>query len=207
MSETNAIFIATYIDVQLPSTARGVELVSQYQQATRAQDGNLRSEIMQEIARPNRFVAIEAWKDASLFEAHEKSQQTTDFRSQLKSVHNSPYDQRVHGGLSIDSRPLEIAVDGICAVTHVDVPPTWRDQTVPLIQTLAEESRSHDGCIRYEVFQQIAPRTNHFTVFAVWKNRSAFDLHELNPYTRRFREAVGSMLGAPYDERLFSFLK
>ena len=89
------------------------------------------------------------------------------------------------------------------AVTHVDVPPPRKDETESLLKRLAEESRKDEGNVRYEVFQQTASR-NHFTVFAVWKNRKAFDSHEMKAHTRQFREALGPLLGAPYDERLFT---
>jgi quinol monooxygenase YgiN len=68
---------------------------------------------------------------------------------------------------------------------------------------LAEQSRTDAGVIRYDIFQQNAPRTNHFTVFAVWTDEKAFASHELQPHTRQFREALGPMLGAPYDERFY----
>jgi quinol monooxygenase YgiN len=57
--------------------------------------------------------------------------------------------------------------------------------------------------VRYDVFQQNAPRTNHFTVFAVWNGETGFLSHQTQPHTRQFREALGPMLGAPYDERLY----
>jgi quinol monooxygenase YgiN len=54
--------------------------------------------------------------------------------------------------------------------------------------------------LRYEVFQQ-TPSRNHFTVFAVWKDRKSFDSHETKTYIRGI--PLGPMLGAPYDERLY----
>ena len=90
-----------------------------------------------------------------------------------------------------------------CTVTHVDVPPPRREETEVLLKALAEQSRHDDGNLRFDVFQQLAPRTNHFTVFALWNDEKAFAAHESRPATRQFREALGPMLGAPYDERLF----
>jgi len=43
-------------------------------------------------------------------------------------------------------------------------------------------------------------------VFAVWNDNKAFKDYETKPYTRQFREALGPMLGAPYDERLYKQL-
>jgi quinol monooxygenase YgiN len=56
--------------------------------------------------------------------------------------------------------------------------------------------------MRFDVLQQKA-RPNHFTLVAVWESADAFAGHEASAETRRFREALGPMLGALYDERLY----
>jgi quinol monooxygenase YgiN len=206
MAEPNPLYVATYIDVQLNSANEGLALIQQYREATSAEKGNSGVDVVQEISRPNHFVIIELWKDQTSFDAHEKAPHTAQFRSRLKAIHNSPYDQRVHQGLAIDSRawPKSGAARGtVSAVTHVDVPPPSKDATEAWLKRAAEESRKDEGNLRYDVFQQTAPRTNHFTVFEVWKDRNAFDSHETKLHTREFREALSPMLGAPYDERLF----
>ena len=72
-----------------------------------------------------------------------------------------------------------------------------------MLERLAEQSRRCEGGLRYDVFQENAPRTNHFTVYAVWSSTNAFAAHEGHSGTRQFREAAGPMLGALYDERLY----
>jgi quinol monooxygenase YgiN len=199
---SQAVYVATYVDVQLSSTNEGLVIIQQYRKASRAETGNAGVDVVQEIGRPNRFVIVEVWKDRSSFESHQQAEHTVQFRTRLKAIHNSPYDQRVHQGFAIDPRPLASKPDMWFVVTHVDVPPPRRDATEALLKRLAEESRNDGGNVRYDVFQQ-APQTNHFTVFAVWNNRKAFDSHEAKADTRQFREALGPMLGAPYDERLY----
>jgi len=151
-------------------------------------------------------VMLEAWKDESAFHNHGRNVDTAEFRSRLKPIHNSPYDQRVHLGFAVGEVHGQSDPGTLYVVTHVDVPPPRREETEVLLKRLAEDSRRHAGNLRYDVFQQIAPRTNHFTVFAVWKDENAFASHELQPHTREFREALGPMLGAPYDERFFKLL-
>ncbi len=210
-----AFYVATYIDVQVSSTNEGMGLIRQYRDATRAEKGNSGADFVQEIGRPSRFVIVEFWKDQASFDAHEKAGHTAQFRSKLKAIHNSPYDQRVHQGLAVDARPLATGRGtvsvftqspsyNLLVFTHVDVPPQSKNETEVLLKRLAEESRKDDGNLRYDVFQQTAPRTNHFTVLAVWKDRSAFDAHETKPHTRQVREALAPMLGAPYDDRLYT---
>ena len=204
MAEPNAFYVATYVDVQLNSTNDGVALIKQYREAVRREKGNSGVDVVQEIGRPYHFVITELWKDQSSFEAHEKGGPTAQFRSKLKAIHNSPYDQRVHQGLAVDSRPWPAARGTVSVVTHVDVPPPSKDETEVWLKRVAEESRKDEGNLRYDVFQQTAPRTNHFTIFEVWKDRNAFDSHEMKSHTRQFREALAPMLGAPYDERLYT---
>lgn len=198
-----AFYVATYVDVQPGSTNQGITLIRQYREASRAEGGNLGVETVQETSRPNRFVIVEIWRNQSSFEAHEKTEQTARFRERLKAIHNSPFDQRVHLGFTIGAAPAARGSDTVSAVTHVDVPPPRREETEALLRRLAEESRKDDGNVRYDVFQQTPARTNHFTIFASWRDRKSFDSHEAKPHTRQFRESLGPMLGALYDERLY----
>ena len=190
------IYVATYVDVQPAHTAHAIKLLTQYAKA-----GSI--EVFQEVFRQNRFVMIEAWQDDAAFQTHESARDTVQFRSNLKAIHNSPYDQRVHQSFSMESKGRESNAGVFVVVTHVDVPPPRREETEVLLRRLAEQSRGDDGAIRYDIFQQNAPRTNHFTVFAVWRDEKAFASHELQPHTRQFREGLGPMLGAPYDERFY----
>ena len=206
-SNNSMLYVATYIDVQLNSTNQGIALMQRYREATRTEKGTSAIDVVQETGRPNHFVILELWKDESSFEAHEKAAHTVEFRTRLKAIHNSPYDQRIHRGLSIDSRTWAVGLDTVVVVTHVDVPPQRTDETEVLLKRSAEDSHKDEGSVRYDIFQQTAPRTNHFTVFAVWKDRKAFDSHEIKPHARQFREVLGPLLGAPYDERLYAPLK
>lgn len=196
-------YVATYVDVEPSSTNQAITLIQQYREASRAEGGNSGIDVVQEIGRPNRFVIMEVWKDQSSFEAHENGAHTAQFRARLQAIHDSPYDQRVHHALAADPRPIAAGRDMVSVVTHVDVPPQRREEAEALLKGVAEESRKHEGNARYDVFQQNAPRTNHFTVFAAWRDRNAFDSHEMKPHTRQFREALGPILGAPYDDRLY----
>jgi quinol monooxygenase YgiN len=53
---------------------------------------------------------------------------------------------------------------------------------------------------------QLVNRPNHFTVVETWRDRAAFDTHGMTGPTRRFREHLGPMSGALYDERLYMLL-
>lgn len=204
VAEPSAVYVATYVDAQPVSTNEAASLLKAYRETTRAEKRNLGIDIVQETGRPSRWVVMEIWNDASSFEAHEKAAHMVELRSKLKAIQNSPYDERVHKGLSVDPRLWALARGELAIVTHVDVPPPSREHAEALLKGLAEESRKDQGNVRYDILQESPSRTNHFTIFAVWKDRKAFDSHETKPHTRQFREAVAPMLGAPYDERLYT---
>jgi quinol monooxygenase YgiN len=196
--------IVTYVDAQRNSTNEALALLQRYGNATGAENGSLGTFLLQETSRPNRFVIVEAWRDEPSFQAHETAPHTTEFRTRLATIHNSPSDQRVHFAFSVGNEGATPQPDPgmMYVVTHVDVPPPRREETELLLKSLADGSRSDDGNVRYDVFQQTS-RPNHFTVFAVWADEKAFASHDSQPHTRQFREALGPMLGAPYDERLY----
>jgi quinol monooxygenase YgiN len=196
------IHVVTYVDVEPGFTSSATALLRQYREQYRETTG---AEVLQETSRQNRFVMIEAWNDESSFQAHENAEQTCQFRTKLKAIHNSPNDQRVHHDFSIGESSFESALGGLWVVTHVDVPPPRRDETEVLLKALSEESRKDPGNRRYDVFQQ-SSRPNHFTVCAVWNDEKAFASHQRQTHSRQFREALWPMLGAPYDERLYKIV-
>jgi len=126
------------------------------------------------------------------------------YRDASRGEQGNPYDQRVHHGFAVDTKTVAATTDSVCVVTHVDVPPPRKDEAEGLLRRLAEESRKEAGNIRYDVFQQTS-RTNHFTVFAAWRDVDAFESHEISAHRMEFREALWPILGAPYDERLFRY--
>jgi len=200
------LYVATYIDIKRDALVEGIALLVLYRES-RTTAGGPNIDVLREISRPNRFAIIEACKDQSAFDDRERAEQTLQFRARLRAIHSSPYDQRVHSGFAIGSSTGQTTRESLCVVTHVDVPPPRKDETEVLLKRLADQSRNDEGNIRYDVFQQIPPRTNHFTMFAAWKDADAFELHETKPHRKEVREALWPLLGAPYDERLYKPLR
>jgi len=196
------IYVATYVEVATNSAKDGTALLKQYREASRKEDGNQRTEVAQEMGRPNRFVMLEIWKDPAAFEAHGKSQGTAQFRDKLKAIQNGPYDERVHNSLAVAANEPVAGSRAVYVVSHVDVPPPRKDECIAALNPLAEASRKDPGNARFEVVQQTS-RPNHFTVFEAWKDRKAYDARGSAAPQRAFRDKLGPMLGALYDERLY----
>jgi len=195
------VYVATYVEVLPAAAAQATPLLRQYRDASRKDPGNLRMEVAQEAGRATRFVLLGIWSDQKAFETHGKAAHTTTFRDKLKAIQAAPYDERLHSGFSVatpaSSRPAALVV-----VTHVDVPPPFRDTVEPMLRQLSDASRGESGSLRFEVGQQ-ANRPNHFTVVELWPDQAAYESHVAAQHTRAFRDKLGTMLGALYDERLY----
>jgi len=196
------IFSVTYVEVMPPSRADATALLKRYREASRKEDGNLRSEVVQRIDQPHQFAILEIWKDQKAFEAHGKGANLVDTREKIAAIRNAPTDERVHVGLSIGPIAAAGARDAIYVVTHVDVIPPRKDDGVAALKRLGDESRRGDGNLRFEVVQQ-TNRPNHFTVVEIWKDARAVEVHSMAPATREFRDKLATMTGALYDERMY----
>jgi quinol monooxygenase YgiN len=199
-----AIHVATYVEVAAASAKDGAKLLAQYRDASRKENGNMRADTAQEIGRTNRFVVVEIWKDQAALDAHGKSAGTAAFRDKLKTIQNAPYDERVHNGFNVGPNG-PIAKGGIVVVSHVDVPPPKKDEVIAALNPLADASRKSGGNLRFEVDQQTS-RPNHFTVIEAWKDQKAYDASRSVDAQRQFRDKLGPILGALYDERVYRAL-
>src|SRR5262245_878990 len=203
-ADEGTIYTATYVEVMPPSTAQATGLLRQYRDASRKEEGAVRIEVLQRMDRPNQFVVLAAWKSAKALEAHGASAPSRDLRARLAPLQASPNDERVHQALAVGAVGPDASA-AVFVVTHVDVVPPRKDDSLPLLKQLATDSRVEAGNLRFDVVQQ-ANRPNHFTVVEVWKDRGSFDAHIMAPHTRRFREQLGPMSGSLYDERLYALL-
>ena len=195
------VYVATYLELVPAGISEGSALLKQYRDAGRKDAGNLRMELVQEAGRASRFALLAVWADQKAFEAHGKAAHTAQFRDKLKAVNAAPYDERVHSGMSVGAREA-LRAGSVVVMTHVDVPGNMKDAVVPLLRELSDASRKELGNLRFEVQQQ-GNRPNHFTVVESWAEPKAYDTHVAAAHTRQFREKLGPMVGALYDERLY----
>jgi quinol monooxygenase YgiN len=196
------IHLAIYVEVMPTSTTAALSVLKRYRDATIKEDGNSRCELVQRIGEPQQFVILEVWRDRAAAEAHAKGASSTDMREKIATIRNAPTDERVHTGLSIGSVESKPARGAIYVVTHVDVIPPRKDDGVAAVKQLAEDSRQHEGNLRFEVVQQ-TNRPNHFTVVEIWKDAKAMEAHSMAPATRQFRDKLAPATGALYDERKY----
>jgi quinol monooxygenase YgiN len=203
-------FAVTYIDVA-PSAGAVMSLLKEVAAASRKEAGNLRYEVLAEMDRPNafavlRFAILEAWSDTKAFEAHGGAAALTRFRAALKPLLIGPYDERPSLGLTLGPVRAAGSPGAVYVLTHVDVAGGQKDQAVAMLEKLAQDSRKEGGCERFEAWQQ-GNRANHFTVNEVFKDQAAYQAHILAAGTREFREKIGPLLGALYDDRIYKTIE
>jgi quinol monooxygenase YgiN len=202
-ASSSSVYVVTYIEVGAASVRAGAALMRRYAHETHAEAGNLAVDALQEIGRGNRFVVIERWRDQASSTAHQMAPHTAEFTHQLKLIQRGPSDERITHGFAIDAHEPTPALKGVYSVTHVDVPGSKGPDAEVLLRSFAGQARAAPGNQRYDVYQQDAPRLNHFEVFAIWRNRAASEAFEDSGASLNFREALSPLLGALYDERLY----
>jgi quinol monooxygenase YgiN len=206
------VYVITFFEAGAASAPKAIAQLRPFAAATRKQDGNQGFLALQEIARPSRFAILEVWRDKPAVEAHAAA--LAALRDQLQQLFASPFDTRTNYGPSVIG--LSVAGPAIGAepgggnpvyvLTHVDVFPAGKDQTIDLLKQLADASRKESGNLRFDVLQQEG-RANHLPLVEAWRDAKAQNAHALAEHTRAFRAKLVPLQGALYDERLYTALR
>jgi quinol monooxygenase YgiN len=200
-----ATYMVTYLEVLPSAKAQAEKLLKEVAAASRKEDGNQRFDILERTEHTNQFAILEAWNDPKAAEAHVGGDVLKQFRDKFKPLQIGPYDQRPSVGIDV-SAGTATTKGAIYAITHVDVTPNFKDDAITMLKALAADSRKEAASERFEVWQQ-NNRANHFTVTETWKNMAGVDAHVIAAATRDFREKLGPMSGALYDQRLYKNLE
>jgi quinol monooxygenase YgiN len=199
----SAVYGVTSLDVAPNAAAQGVALLKQYRDGALKQAGNLGVTLLQEVGWPNRFVVYEGWKDHAAYDANEKAAHTAELRDKLKPIAGAPYDRRDYQVISVAPARPATGADTVYMQLHLDVFPPGIDATLAAAKAVAEAARKGEGNLRYDVVKSIKPPQSHTTFLAAWQSRKDFDTYEASGYARQFRDAVGPLLGSPFDDRLY----
>jgi quinol monooxygenase YgiN len=196
-------YVVTYLEVLPSAKGEAAGLLKQVAAASRKEAGNQRYDILQRTGRDNQFAILEAWTDLKAAEAHAGGAAVKQFKDKLKPFQVSFYDERPSSGIAIAPAPASVGKGSVYAITHVDVAPPSKDDCIVLLKKLADDTRREPNAERFEAWQQ-NNRGNHFTVTEIWKDRAAHEAHIATASTREFREKLGPISGALYDERLYT---
>jgi quinol monooxygenase YgiN len=204
--EDQSAYVVTYIEVTPSAEAQTANLLRRVAAASRREAGNLRFDVLQQSERKSQFAILETWTDGKAFEAHRGGAAMKQFRGELDPLRVSFYDERLDNAIDVGPLPAPAGKDAIYVVTHIDVTGQFKDDAIVMMKKLAADSRREPGAERYDVWQQ-SNRLNHFTVCEIWKDQAALDAHGRALGTREFREKLGRMMGALYDDRRYRNLE
>lgn len=202
---TGSVYVVTYVEVVPAAKDNVATLLKEWSTAARKDEGIQSLDVLQGTLRSNQFVIVGAWKDQKSLEDNLAAAHTKSVREKMQPHLVSPNDGRTHTGFAVGPAQPARPSGALFVVTHVDVPPPSRADCEALLKQLAEGSRKDEGNIRFDVYQQ-ANRPNHFSVVETWKDQKARDAHALATHTKQFREKLGPMLGALYDDRFYNAL-
>jgi quinol monooxygenase YgiN len=202
-SPGGAIYGVTLLDVAPGAAGEGVALVKQYREAALKQAGNSGVTLLQEADWPNRFMIYEGWRDQAAYDANSAAAHTIALRDKLRAMGAPPIDRRDYLVISVGAVQPSAGGDTVYMHLHLDVFPPGLDAMLAASRAVADAARKGEGNLRFDVVRSVKPPQSHATLLAAWQSRKAFDAYEMSAYARQFRDAVGPLLGSPFDDRLY----
>ena len=198
-------YVVSYFEATPAAKDQAADMARRLVKLSRKDAGSVRFEVLQRIGHPDQFAVVEVWEDQKAQEAHGTAAHTQLFREKLKPLLRAPYDERPHIVLSVGSATAAGAKGAIYAVTHVDVIPKGKDEGTEAVRQLSVASRKDAGNVRFDSLTQTS-RPNHMTLVEVWKDQKAVTAHSAADHTKQFRDKLGPLSGALFDERLYRAL-
>ena len=201
-TQAGAVHVVTYLDIAQGQIGKARLSLLAYREAATKEPGSAGIELLQEIGRPGRIVVRETWADQKAYEAHGKSASASTLEQALKALRIAPADQRIHLDFASGAGPAKSSNRAVHVISHVDVPPPRQAEIEPLLRSVQAASVKAATSVRFDVLQQ-STRKNHFTVAESWTSLKAVDAQAIASAQRDFRDKLGPMLGALYDQRLY----
>ncbi|HEX6443404.1 MAG TPA: antibiotic biosynthesis monooxygenase, partial [Stellaceae bacterium] len=147
---TGPVYLISFFETAPAAAQKAAGALRDYVSATRKSDGNTGAVALAETARPDRFALVEVWRDKPAAEAHGKA--LAALRDSVQALLVAPFDTRFNGGLDVAGPAVgaETAAGGtsVYVLTHVDVFPAGKDQTIEMLKQLAADSRKEPGNLR-----------------------------------------------------------
>ncbi len=194
------LHVVTCFEVADAQAARGVAVLKDYVARLGGDGGAMHAAAFQELGQANRFVVSKVWTSETA-----RAQWNADAaHSPVADIEIAPADIRLHHAWSIGEESSSPA-DAVYVFTHVDVPPPHLPGLEAIFRPFVEDSRKEKGAMRFDALQSTS-RPNHFTLIEVWASEEHRRAHAAAVHVREFRAALTPMLGALYDQRLFTLI-
>ena len=201
-------FVVVYVEFKPDDVRAGGNVLQQLDAHAEHSAGVIRFDVLQQFDRPNFFALFEVWSNAQTFEDFQNSSETQAILTQLTPLLEAPLDQRPGNLLTgaVNPRSRHAQARQIFVITHVDVDPQFVPQAQPLLNTFVADSLNDPGVQTFALLSQ-TPTPNHFQLVETFADLQAFNAHVSALHTVEFRNSTTGFLGAPYDERLYQFVK
>jgi quinol monooxygenase YgiN len=197
------VSVVGYIEIIASRVPEALPALRAYRDASGKEAGATAVQIFREDAMPSRFLLLETWRDQAAYDAHLKAASVTDLVMKLRPIQSAPPHMIAHRNFSVAPAPAAaLPPNTVYVMTHIDVPPPQLEALTGHYGPYVTASRRDRGMLRFDVLQNAA-RTNHFTVVEAWAGQTNFDAHKAAVHTRTFRDRIGPLLGALYDERIY----
>ncbi len=97
---TAPIVVVIHIDAMPQYTQSTVLLLAHFRKDSLQDRGEKDLQVLQEIGHPNHFTLVEKWADQKAYDDHNIAPHTRQFRDQIQPMLGSPFDERLHIGLT-----------------------------------------------------------------------------------------------------------
>jgi quinol monooxygenase YgiN len=94
--EADQVVAVIHVDALPKFTAEGRALLRRYVADARKDEGAIRIEVFEELARPNHSTLVEVWRTRKAYDDHLGLDHTRTFRADLQPMLGSPFDERLH---------------------------------------------------------------------------------------------------------------
>jgi len=92
-----AVHVVSHVDIAgAGNLAAAPPMLQKIAQASRAEQGNLRFDVLQHVMRANHFTVVESWTNQAALDAHAAAAHTRQYRDVLQPISGSPLDERVY---------------------------------------------------------------------------------------------------------------
>jgi quinol monooxygenase YgiN len=200
---TGSESVLTFVEVRIGMRGHAGGSLRQQSNAAREHQGSPGQIVMmQEIARPERFVMLERGAPGMLAAGRMNPRAFTEG---ITDDLVAPPDQRLNrefdetattNGARIDARA------SFYVITHVDIAAQDLTQIETALHKLAAAARQSNGNLGFEILRQTS-HPNHFNLVGAWLGESPFRAFAESAEAREFRRTIAPLIGSPYDERLF----
>jgi len=194
--------VLTFFDVRVELRGHTANVLRQKAEAVGEQPSK-QTIVLQEIARPERFAALERpVLDVSSADGRDSGTLSMGIVEDLIA----PPDQRFtreFDDISTSTRPSIDASANLYVITNLEIAASSLPQAELALHNFATAVRQINGNRGVEILRQVN-HANHFNLISAWTGEAPFHAFAASVRARHFRQTIAPLLGSPYDERLYS---